>query len=178
VEEVKHWATGACAVTLAMSLNAPAEGGAVKAVYCWQEAKGDWSLHRFKPLINPQGGTVFAEMSFEGSALGEVRLRRFYPNSEVVFDYKFDPAGKLNGLKGTVSVFGEWTAEANLFPSEDGTVPLYRVSYSRGNSHVQKPENAIDYVGHLDLVPIYRTIQNVPCAAMMKEAERMNASRE
>jgi hypothetical protein len=155
-----------------------AEGGAVKAVYCWQEAKGEWSLHRFKPLINPQGRTVFAEMSFEGSALGEVRLRRFYPNTEVVFDYKFDPTGKLNGLKGTVSVFGEWAAEANLFPNEDGTVPPYRVSYSQGGNRVQKPENAADYIGRLDEVPIYRTVQNVPCAAMMKEAEKMNASRE
>jgi hypothetical protein len=128
LKPLKRIAAGSCSLMLAAT-TALADGGAVKAVYCWQETKGEWSLHRFKPLINPQGRTVFAEMSFEGSALGEVRLRRFYPSTEVVFDYKFDPAGKLNGLKGTVSVFGEWTAEANLFPNEDGTVPPYRVSY-------------------------------------------------
>jgi hypothetical protein len=135
-------------------------------------------LQRHKSLIDPQRGTVFAEMSFEGTVLGEVRLRRFYPNSEVAFDYKFDSAGRLNSLQGSVRVFGEWRAEANLFPDEDGKVGSYRVSYSRGAGRVEKPENAVDYIGRFNEVPIYRTTQAVPCAAMLKEAEKMNATLE
>ena len=65
----------ASAVVLAISSVGWAKEPNAKAVYCTQGVKGEWSLHRFKPLIDVQGGTVFAEMSFEGSVLEEVRLR-------------------------------------------------------------------------------------------------------
>jgi hypothetical protein len=166
------------AVVLAASTTLLAKERNVKAVYCAQGPNGEWVLQRFKPLINAQGGTVFTEMSFMGNVLEEVRLRRFYPAVEVGFDYKFDPTGKLNGLTGSVAVFGEWRAEANLFPDPDGTVPPYHVLYTRENDRVAKPENAADYIGRLNEAPIYTTIQSVPCAARLREAERMNATQE
>ncbi len=50
---------------------------AVKAIYCTQGANGQWTLHRFKPLIQVHGGTIFTEMTFAGSALETVRLQAF-----------------------------------------------------------------------------------------------------
>ena len=77
-----------------------------KAVYCTQSADGAWRLQRFQPLINPRAGTVFAELSFAGTMLEAARLRRFYPDREVVFDYKFDGAGRLTALVGSVEFWG------------------------------------------------------------------------
>ena len=66
-----------------------------KAVYCTQSVNGAWRLQRFEPLINPRAGTVFTELSFAGTMLEAARLRRFYRDREVVFDYKFNSAGRL-----------------------------------------------------------------------------------
>jgi hypothetical protein len=164
-----------------------------KAVYCTQGANGEWSLHRFKPLIAVQGGTVFAEMTFDGSVLEEVRLRRFYADSELAFDYTFDPSGRLKGLHGSVTVksvappgvdpafaveLADWLGEADLSPGADGKIPPHHVLYSREKDRIDKPENADKYIARFEDAPVYRTIQNVPCAAMLKEAEKMNATQE
>ena len=81
-----------------------ASGPNAKAVYCTQAADGQWSLHRFKPLIQVQGGTVFAEMSFADSVLEEVKLRHFYADSELAFDYTFNASGHLVALHGSITV--------------------------------------------------------------------------
>ena len=95
----------ACAsVVLASASTSMAKDSNAKVVYCTQQASGDWTLNRFKPLIKVQGGTVFAEMSFQGRVLAEVRLRRFYKDSELAFDYVFDASGRLTGLRGSVQV--------------------------------------------------------------------------
>jgi len=164
-----------------------------KAVYCTQGANGGWSLHRFKPLIAVQGGTVFAEMTFDGTVLEEVRLRRFYADSELAFDYTFDASGKLVGLHGTVQVksvpppgvdpafaveLADWLADAELTPGSDGKIPPHHVFYSREKDRIDKPENADSYIRRFEDAPVYKTIQSVPCAAMLKEAEKMNATQE
>jgi hypothetical protein len=149
----------------------------VKVVFCVPVSKG-WSLQRFKPLIDPRAKTEFAEMSLAGPLLLEVRLRRFSGRSETTFDYKFDPDGRLNALNGAVTVFGSWVGEANLFPNPDGTIPPYHVKYRSEDQPVPRPDDAADYIGSLDAAPIYRTTQAVPCAAMLKQAEKMNATQE
>jgi hypothetical protein len=178
---------------LATSTTLLARESAGKAVYCWQGAKGDWSLQRFKPLIKVEGGTVFAELSFEGLALHEVRLRRFFADSELAFEYTFDSAGKLTVLRGSVQVktvapplpgdtepmaIPDWIAEATLTPEADGKIPPHHIFYSREKDRIDKPENADKYTKQFNDAPVYRTTQTVPCAAMMKEAERMNATQE
>jgi hypothetical protein len=180
------------AMVLASSPTVPAKDAA-KQVYCTQDAAGKWSLHQFKPLIEVQGGTVFAEMTFEGSALEEVRLRRFYKDSELAFDYTFDASGKLIGLHGSVQVksvpppgadpafaveLADWLGEADLTPGSDGRIPPHHVLYSREKDRIDKPDGADVYVGRFNEAPVYRTIQSVPCAAMLKEAEKMNATQE
>jgi hypothetical protein len=184
---------GAVAAVLASDPSSFAKDPSVKARYCTQAANGSWSLNQFKPLIKVQGGTVFAEMSFEGNMLVEVRLRRFFTDSELAFDYTFDASGKLTGLKGSVSVqstgptlpgdtdpplFANWLGEAELMPGRDGKIPAHHVLYSREKDHIDKPDNAETYVGRFNDAPIFWTTKTVPCAAMLKEAEKMNATQE
>jgi hypothetical protein len=165
-------------IAMALPSMAFAKDRDVKLVFCVPEAGGSWSLQRYKPLIDPRAKTVFAEMSFADHQLLELRLRRFSPRSEVVFDYKFDATGRLNALEGSVKVFGSWEGEANLLPDADGTVPPYQIVYRQNYAQVRKPDDAADYISLLKDAPIYQTVQAVPCAAMMKEAEGMNATQE
>jgi hypothetical protein len=166
---------------------------APKAVYCWQGANGQWSLHRFKPLIQVNGGTVFAELTFAASVLEEVRVRKFYADSELSFDYTFDITGKLKDLKGSVQVktvapklpgetepmqIPDWLGEAMLTPGADGKIPPHHVFYSREKDHIEKPDDADKYIAWFNGAPVYRTISEVPCAARMKEAKEMNATQE
>jgi len=151
-----------------------------KAVYCTHAMNGAWSLQRFQPLINPRAGTVFAELSFAGTVLEAARLRQFHPDHEVVFDYKFDSAGKLTALLGSVEMWGQWLGEANLYPEADGTVGSFHVKYYRPDSRdlISRPDDAEDYAAELSRVPIYRTIESLPCGGSLQEAEKMNATQE
>jgi hypothetical protein len=189
---LRRLATGAVLALIASTalLASPLAG---RAIYCIQGPKGEWALQRFKPLINAQGGTTFAELSFEGATLREVRLRRFFPDSELTFDYSFDAAGKLAALKGTVTVrtvgpalpgdpeppvFADWLGEAELTPGSDGKIPPHHVIYTREKDRIEKPDDADKYVARFDDAPVYATVQSIPCATKMKEAEKMNAAQD
>jgi len=187
------WVSGGCALMLAASSIALANDPNGKAVYCIQAANDTWSLNQFKPLINVHGGTVFAEMAFKGSTLQELRLRRFFPGSELAFEYTFDSSGRLSALHGVVTVksvpppgaivppgfvLDDWLGDADLMPGRDGKIPPHRVLYTRDNDHIEKPFDAEKYVVRFNDAPVFWTIQTVPCAAMMKEAERMYATQE
>ncbi|MDP9051617.1 MAG: hypothetical protein M3O31_13000 [Acidobacteriota bacterium] len=190
---MRRLVAGACAAVLVSSPMMLAKETGSKAVYCTQGAKGDWGLHKFKPLIKVQGGTVFTEMTFDGQVLEEVRLRRFYTDSELAFDYIFDASGQLRALRGSVQVksvpppgadpafaaeMADWLAEADLTPGTDNKIPAHHILYTREKDKIDKPDNADSYVGRFNEAPVYRTIQTVPCAAMLKEAEKMNATQE
>jgi hypothetical protein len=191
VEEVRGRVVGLCAVVLAAVPAGMARDPAARPVYCWQGANGSWSLERFKPLIKVGGGTVFAELTIAGGALAEVRVRRFAGDSELAFDYLFDEAGRLSEMKGSVTVrsiaptipgdtgapvSADWLGEAELTPGGDGRIPAHHVMYSRENDRIEKPDDADKYVGQFNSAPVYATTAAVPCAAMIKEAERMNAA--
>jgi len=150
----------------------------IKVVFCVPGPQGSWSLQSFKPLIDPRAKTAFAEMSLVGPLLLEFRLRRFSPESEVTFDYKFDATGRLNALEGSVKVFGSWEGEANMLPDADGSVPPFQVLYRRNNDRISRPQDAARYLPLLNDPPIYRTAQAVPCAAKLQGAERVNATQE
>jgi hypothetical protein len=152
-----------------------------KAIYCTQAAEGGWGLQRFRPLINPEAKSEFAEMSFTGPVLETVRLRRFHPGYEVVFEYKFDAAGKLTALLGSVEAWEDhWRAEADLYPESDRTLGPIHLKYYRstGRDQIPRPEDATHYTGELSKVPIYRTTESLPCGGLLKEAEKMNATQE
>jgi hypothetical protein len=141
---------------------------------------GVGALQHFKPLIKVGGGTVFAEMTFAGGALAEVKVRRFAADSELAFDYMFDGAGMLTELKGSVTVhstgptipgeteppvFADWLGEAELTPGSDGKIPLHHVMYSREKDRIEKPDDADKYVGQFNDAPVYATIQR-PCRVL------------
>jgi len=151
-----------------------------KAIYCTQSADGAWRLQRFQPLINPRAGTVFAELSFAGTMLEAARLRRFYPDREVVFDYKFDGAGRLTALVGSVEFWGQWLGEADLTPEADGRLGNVHVKYYRAESRdrINRPDDGETYTAELSRVPIYRTTESLPCGGSLREAEKMNATQE
>jgi hypothetical protein len=184
----------ACAMVLLASSTMLAKDPAAKpAVYCTQGTDGQWSLHRFKPLIRVHGGTVFAEMTFAGSVLEKVRLRRFNPDAELAFEYSFDGSGKLIALHGAIQVksvpppgadpafsvdLADWLGQADLTPGSDGKIPLHHVMYSRENDRIDEPNGAEKYIDRFDSAPVYSTIQSVPCGTMLKQAEMMNATQE
>jgi hypothetical protein len=151
-----------------------------KAVYCVQTKSGLWDLQRFQPLINPRAGTVFAELSFAGPVLVDVRLRRFHSDHEVVFEYKFDSAGRLTSLLGSVELWGQWLGEADLYPNADGSVSEFHVKYYHPAERdlISRPENSEEYTAELKSVPIYRSIESLPCGGSLQEAEKMNATQE
>jgi hypothetical protein len=151
-----------------------------KAVYCMQSVNGAWRLQGFEPLINPRAGTVFTELSFAGTMLEAARLRRFYPDREVVFDYKFNSAGRLTAVLGSVEMWGQWLGEADLTPEADGTVENVHVKYYVAASRdlISRPDDAELYTAELSRVPIYRTIESLPCGGSLHEAEKMNATQE
>ncbi len=180
-------------VLLAASSTVLAKDPTPKVVFCLQEANGAWSLLQFRPLIEVLGGTVFTEMTFKGSVLQEVKLRRFFADSELAFDYTFDTSGRLTGLHGTVTVksvpppgaivppgfeLADWLGDADLMPGSDGKIPAHRVLYSREKDRIDKPYDAEKYVARFNDAPVYLTIQSVPCAAILKQAEKMNATQE
>ena len=123
---------------------------------------------------------MFTELSFAGTMLEAARLRRFYPDREVVFDYKFDSAGRLTALLGSVEFWGQWLGEADLTPEAVGTVGNVHVKYYRAASRdrINRPEDAGEYTAELSSVPIYRTIESLPCGGSLHEAEKMNATQE
>jgi hypothetical protein len=167
-------------VLLMFSSFAFAANRKTKAVYCTQAANGTWSLQSFEPLINPKAGTVFAELSFAGPVVESVRLRRFHPDYEVVFEYKFDGAGRLTALLGSVEMWGQWLGEANLYPAADGSVGSVNVTYYRASTRhvISRPEDAEEFTAELSSVPIYRTTESLPCGGSLHEAEKMNATQE
>ena len=180
-------------MVLAASSTVLAKEPTAKVVYCTQEANGEWSLLQFRPLIEVLGGTVFTETTFKGRVLQEVKLRRFFADSELAFDYTFDASGRLTGLHGAVTVrsvpppgahvlpgfeLADWLGEADLLPGSDGKIPPHHVFYSREKDRIDKPDGAEKYVARFNDAPMYLTIQSVPCAAMLKEAEKMNATQE
>jgi hypothetical protein len=77
-------------------------------------------------------------------------------------------------------MWGQWLAEADLYPETDGTVGPVKVKYysSRNRDRIQRPEDSQEYEVELSKVPVYMTIRSLPCASMLKEAEKMNATQE
>jgi hypothetical protein len=151
-----------------------------KAVYCTRAADGTWNLQRFQPLINPRAGTSFTELSFAGNALEAARIRRFFPDHEVVFDYKFDGSGRPTALLGSIEMWGQWLGEADLTPEADGSVDSVQMKYYRAGSRdsINRPEDARYYMAELTSTPVIRTIEALPCGSLLHEAEKMNATQE
>jgi hypothetical protein len=97
-----------------------------------------------------------------------------------MYEYKFTEDGKLLALHGYLRRWGRWIAEADLFPDSDGTIPPPEVKYrfSQDGGVISDPEEGADYTKVFTTVPVYRTIAEIPCAVLLKEAEKMDATQE
>jgi len=98
----------------------------------------------------------------------------------LIYEYKFTEDGKLLALHGKLQRWGRWYAEADLFPDADGTIPKPDVTYrvKANDGIIQSPDDGSDYTKVFSTVPVYRTIADVPCAGLLREAEKRNATQE
>jgi hypothetical protein len=151
-----------------------------RSYFCVTSTGGAWALQAYPPLIDLNRQTVFLQAIYDGPRLELIRIRRYNPAYELVFEYKFDQAGKLGALHGMLRKWGDWLAEADLFPAADGKVPPPRVRYSGGygRDNMTEPEDGPNYTPAFLQVPVYRTIQEIPCAGLLKEMEKKNATQE
>src|SRR5258708_34938686 len=108
-------------------------------------------------------------MSFTGTVLETVRLRQFHPNGEVAFEYRFDGLGRLTGLLGDVEMWGQWLAEADLYPETDGTVGPVQVKYysSRNRDRIQRPEESQADEVEVKKVQVDMTSRSLSSASML-----------
>jgi hypothetical protein len=143
-------------------------------------AKDDWAVQKYRPLIDLHAGLVVEQVGYEGTRLDQVLMKRYDPAVQVTFDYKFDEAGKLTELHGFVRRWGRWVCEANLYPLAVGDTGPLRVKYRGGmdGTEISDPDDGPRYEGLLKQVAVYRTVNEIPCAGMLKEAERVNATQE
>jgi hypothetical protein len=169
-----------CVLSIALSGSLHAAKLKTRSVYCVDQGSETWSLQRYQPLINPRGKTHFVQLSFSGATLEAARLRRFYPEYEVSFEYRYDSQGRLTGLKGSVEFWNRWIGSADLYPEEDGSIPQRRVRFisPRGGEEVARPEEWQDFDPLLRDVKVYRTIDSLPCGGRLQEVEKMNATQE
>jgi len=165
---------------LSSSLSAASDKRVIKALFCTKTAEGEWQVQSFQPLINPKAGTVFAKISFAGDAVEMVRLREFHPNFDVEAKYSFDNSGKLLSVLGSVGVWGRWVGEADLTVDPNGVLQSSDVRYFRPGSRdrIDRPENSGRYIRELDKVKIYKTVDSLPCASQLQDAEKINATQE
>jgi len=131
-------------------------------------------------LIDLHAKLIFEQVSYDGQTLDLVRVRRFDPAYELVFEYKFDPQGKLIATHGLLNRWSRWVAEANLFPDSNGQVKTPDLTFYRsaGGSVITEPEDGHNFYRLFESVPVYRTTEDIPCAGLLKEAEKRNATQE
>jgi hypothetical protein len=139
---------------------------------------GRWTLQGYPPLVDTHTGTVYEQATFTGKWLSKVRLRSFRRDYELSIEYKFNEQGKLTETVGGVRQGTEWYAEASLYPDGKGGVKPPEVTYShvRGGKQILQPEDGHYYMPMLMTARLYKTKDEIPCAGLLMEAEKRNAT--
>jgi hypothetical protein len=148
--------------------------------FCVRAADGTWSLQTYQPLISLTTRMTFEQVTYDGTTLRLVRVRSFDPSYELRFEYKFDAEGKMLSTHGFLKRWGRWAAGADLFPDADGKVSRPAVNYflREGGNQIVEPDDGPEYTALFRNVPVYRTSQDIPCAGLLQEAEKMNATQK
>ena len=141
---------------------------------------GNWALQLYPPLIDTHSGSVFEQVIYTGKWLSKVRLKVFREDYGLTIDYKFDESGGLISTQGAIFRGGEWNAEAKLYSDGKGGISEPSVTFYRrtGGSPIQTPDDGRDYVPMLSSVPIFKAINEIPCAGWLQEAEKVNATQK
>ena len=165
-------------------LSLPSAAGFAKPIqdhsrFCLHHG-ADWTLQSYPPLVDTKNGTIVEQAIYTGTWLQRVLVKKYTSRFELMYEYKFTEDGKLLSLHGKLRRWGRWMAEADLFPDADGTIPKLDVKYrlSENGGIISDPEEGPDYTKVFSTVPVYRTIADVPCADLLREAEKRNATQE
>ena len=142
--------------------------------------KGDWALQAYPPLIDTHAGTVYEQATYTGKWMSKVRMRGFRRDYELDVEYRFDERGKLTETIGEIQQGNNWHAEASLYPDGQGGVRDPEVTYSHegGGKAIAQPEEARHYTPMFRSVKLLKTSDEIPCAGLLKEAEKMNATQK
>jgi hypothetical protein len=147
--------------------------------YCVPSGSG-WMVQGYAPLVDTRKGTVVVQAIYSGSVLTHVLVKNYNERYELMYDYRVGEDGRLVALRGYLERWGQWLAEADLYPDADGLVPRPDVNYRQrsGGSVIVEPDDGPNYVGVFQSVPVYRTAAEMPCAVLFQEAEKMNATQK
>ncbi len=171
-------------IAAALLFSSPAAFGLAKPLqdryrYCIPQG-ATWALQNYAPLVDTRNGTTYVQAAYNGASLQRILVKTYTRRIELVYEYKFGEDGKLMALHGWIDRWGRWFAEADLFPDADGTIPKPDITYrlAQFGGIIQAPEDGPDYTRVFSTVKIYRTIADAPCAVLLKEAEKKNATQE
>jgi hypothetical protein len=176
--------TRTCTAASALLLSLPSTVGFAKPLqdhsrFCLQHGL-EWTLQDYPPLVDAHAGMTVEQVIYTGTWLQRALVKKYTSRFELMYEYKFTEDGKLLALHGKLQRWGRWYGEADLFPDADGTIPKPDVSYRLGANGgiIQDPDDGPDYTKVFSTVPVYRTIADVPCAVLLREAEKRNATQE
>jgi hypothetical protein len=141
---------------------------------------GGWVVQPYAPLVDTKKGTKIEQAVYSGSTLTHVLMKDYNDRYELMYDYRFDERGRLVQLRAYLERWGQWLAEADLYPDENGLIPNPDVHYrlSQFGGIVPDPKNGANETKVFLTAPVYWSVSQVPCAVLLREAEKMNATQE
>jgi hypothetical protein len=141
---------------------------------------GEWVLQSYPPLIDTHAGTVFEQANYTGKWLSKVRMRGFRRDYELDVEYRFDEGGRLTETVGEIQQGNNWHAEASLYSDGRGGVREPEVTYwhEAGGKTIAQPDEARHYTQMFTAVKLLKTSDEIPCAGLLKEAEKMNVTQK
>jgi hypothetical protein len=150
------------------------------SLYCVPREDDSWVVQIYSPLIDTRSGTRIVQATYSGPTLTHVLVKRYTDRYELLYDYKFAEDGKLVAITGYLQRWGRWLAQADLTPDSDGLVPRPQVMYRRhaAGGVIVDPEDGPHETIIFQTVPVYRTVDETPCAVLFQKAEKLNATQE
>ncbi len=147
--------------------------------FCIPQGSG-WVVQPYAPLVDTKKGTKVEQAVYTAGTLSHVLMKSYNDRGELMYDYRFDERGHLVGLRAYLERWGQWLAEADLYPDASGLIPMPDVHYrlSQFGGIVPDPKDGANETKVFLTAPVYWSVSQVPCAVLLKEAERVNATQE
>jgi hypothetical protein len=147
--------------------------------FCIPQGAG-WIVQPYAPLVDTKKGTKIEQAIYTGSTLAHVLMKTYNDRYELMYDYRFDQNGRLVQLRAYLERWGQWLAEADLYPDQSGLIPNPDVHYrlSQFGGIVPDPKDGANETKVFLTAPVYWAVSQVPCAVLLREAEKMNATQE
>jgi hypothetical protein len=147
--------------------------------FCIPQGAG-WVVQPYAPLVDTKKGTKIEQAVYNGEILSHVLMKTYNDRYELMYDYHFDETGRLVQLRAYLERWGQWLAEADLYPESSGLIPHPDVHYrlSQFGGIVPDPKDGANETKVFLTAPVYWSVAQVPCAVLLREAEKMNATQE